>query len=218
MLRKERRASDHTVYTGAKIFIIDAVLLRIHVDKGISDHIFKERPDIDLTEDKSQRFSSGIAQHHKLVSGKGLEQMQLIGGGPIVQELLVSKYIGGERSMREIKDVASYLPDSFLIIFRRESTTPYTSLTSSSKDKPVLDIPTGDGGACSNGETVDWAFISLTATTTPEADVKVFLGLEYIVNVEELVSAAGATTACETAGRMPLSTAGFGRRVLCQSW
>ncbi len=88
--------------------------------------------------------------------------------------------------------------------------TPYTSLASSSNERPVLVIglSVAEIGVWRSG---DGCSISLTATTTPELDESVFRGLARL-------SPPRAETAWLTAGRRPPSTAGFGRRVRCQSW
>jgi hypothetical protein len=67
-----------------------------------------------------------------------------------------------------------YLPDNFLIIFRKDKTTPYTSFASSSKGKPV-DCGVGAVGACEAGnEGCDDASFS---AKTPEPEERVLRGL-----------------------------------------
>jgi hypothetical protein len=73
----------------------------------------------------------------------------------------------------------TYLPDNFFTIFLSDRMTPYTSLASSSNASPVLVVArgAGDGGDCSNGVEGAWESMSLTATTTPVLEERVFLGL-----------------------------------------
>ena len=106
-------------------------------------------------------------------------------------------------------------------MLRRDRTTPYTSLASSSNGRAV-------DGAC-------WAFVvveawleeiwvgkfgSFVATTTPVLDERVFRGLLYPGSAAGAsAAAAGAgVTARDTACKMPFSVATFGRLVRCQSW
>jgi hypothetical protein len=114
-------------------------------------------------------------------------------------------------------------PESFLIMLRREYTTPNTSLASSSNGSAVEDA---DAAGCasvaavwSSGGGGDAARLSCTATTTPETDESVLRGL---LNAEPpappSAGADAAPIARETAGRSPPSAAGRGRRVRCQSW
>ena len=73
----------------------------------------------------------------------------------------------------------TYRTDSFLIIFRSEITTPYTSFASSSKGNALVEGLAIVGVCC--GEVIGG--FSFVATVTPVLDIRVFLGL---LNVEEL--------------------------------
>jgi hypothetical protein len=104
-------------------------------------------------------------------------------------------------------------------MFRRENTTPKTSLASSSKGN-APDVAgaagaavtaavwrSGGGGVCAP---------VASPTTTADPDESVFRGLLY---VDAGSAATGvAAIARETAGSSPLSVAGRGRFVRCQSW
>ena len=98
--------------------------------------------------------------------------------------------------------------------------TPYTSLASSSKGRPVVGWEGGGvaGGKVDGtvgGEVVKF-LTSPKATTTPELELRVFRGLPNWVGDAKVSEERGAT-ARETAGRMLPSTAGFGRFTRCQS-
>lgn len=126
----------------------------------------------------------------------------------------------------------THLPDKRLTIFRKERTTPYTSLASSSNGKPALALAldaTPDGGGGGGGGGVvpgDCVWLaSPNATMMPEVEVSVLRGLEKGVpdvedGAEVEVEGAGGERACETPGRSaPPSLARFGRLVrCCQSW
>ena len=97
-----------------------------------------------------------------------------------------------------------------------DNTTPYTSFASSSNGKVLL---AGGGGALpfATGLTAATSKSSFTATTTPEVEISVFLGL---LNVDATVpSAEGGwyETARDTPGRSASLGAGLGRFVRCQS-
>jgi len=110
------------------------------------------------------------------------------------------------------KKCRTHLPDNFLIIFRKERTTPYTNFASSSNGNPADDCSGGGGGAfCIIERGADSSF---TAITTPLVDDSVLRGL----GVATLFASLNWVTARETPGSMPPSTAGFGRLVRCQSW
>lgn len=72
------------------------------------------------------------------------------------------------------------LLESFFIIFLRDKITPYTSFASSSKASALFIC----GGALLFATDLLASNSSLTATTIPELDISVFLGL---LNVEVLV-------------------------------
>jgi hypothetical protein len=100
-------------------------------------------------------------------------------------------------------------------MFRKDKMTPYTSFASSSKGKPVDGV--GVLGLCSAG-TDGCDAGSFTATTTPELEARVLRGLLKADELAEGSVAAGSGwTARDTAGRIPPSTAAFGRLVRCQS-
>ena len=111
----------------------------------------------------------------------------------------------------------TYFLESFFIIVLNDNTTPYTSFASSSKGKVLL---AGGGGALlfATGLTAATSSkSSFTATTTPEVEISVFLGL---LNVDATVpSAEGGwyETARDTPGRSASLGAGLGRFVRCQS-
>lgn len=105
-----------------------------------------------------------------------------------------------------------HLVDNFLTIFRRDMTTPYTSLASSSKGSPVSLFV---DGTCALG-----CGFSFTATTIPVLDDSVFRGLlkaEILLVLSTWLTDVGATD-CDTAGKVPPGAAGFGLLALCQSW
>lgn len=111
--------------------------------------------------------------------------------------------------------------------FRSERTTPYTSFASSSN---VRDALCGCGGcdcACAGGEFARGGgsgvcgASSLTATTTPVAELRVLRGFAHGAALAS--TAAGSSglgkTAAETAGRSPPPSAAVrGFWVRCQSW
>lgn len=118
------------------------------------------------------------------------------------------------------------LPESFLMRFRRERTTPYTSFASSSN---VSDALCGCGGCdcvCGGGELARGGgsgvrgASSLTATTTPVAELSVLRGFAHGAALASVAvgSSGFGKTAAETAGRSPPSTAVRGFLVRCQSW
>jgi len=79
-------------------------------------------------------------------------------------------------------------------------------------DKAAVGADTGEGVAG------DCTVASLIVTAIPALDESVLRGLLKLEDGPLVVSAGfGGETACDTAGRMPPSTAGLGRRVLCQS-
>ena len=146
--------------------------------------------------------------------------MQSVSRGSVSRELLVPAYV---RSRQPCKIGQTYFPDSFFTIFRKEMMTPYTSLASSSKGKPVLVTPGGcwaTAGEAVGGRSGDRA--SFTATTTPEVDRSELRGLPKAA-ARALLEAASAAEAeadieAQTPGIRPPSAAGLGRRVRCQSW
>lgn len=126
---------------------------------------------------------------------------------------------------RQTAEGRTDLPESFLTRFRSERTTPYTSFASSSKVSIALccgcTCDCGGGGECARGggSGVRGAS-SLTATTTPVAELSVLRGVDH--GAAPFASAAGSSgfgkTAAETAGRRPPSTAVRGFLARCQSW
>jgi len=124
----------------------------------------------------------------------------------------------------------TYLPDRRLTIFLSERTTPYTSLASSSKARPVPEVAAGvaagGGGGGGGVPPGGWLLASLSATRTPEVEERVLRGLVKGVPGVEPGAEAGpeeeggrGETARETAGRRaPPWFARFGRLVRCQSW
>jgi hypothetical protein len=88
--------------------------------------------------------------------------------------------------------------------------TPYTNFASSSNGNPVDDC---GGGAAPLWGSNDGAGSSFTAITTPVLDESVLL----LLNAATSASDEYGAMARETPGRMPPSTACFGRFVRCQS-
>jgi len=96
-------------------------------------------------------------------------------------------------------------------MFLSDRTTPYTSFASSSKGR-VFDLACS--AVCDRGV----AGSSPTATTNPDVEDNVFLGLLNADGVGAVLSVAGGETAWETAFKMPPpSPARLGCLVRCQS-
>jgi hypothetical protein len=176
-----------------------------------------KRPNIYLSQHKPQGIRFWIAKHHELVSSRGLEKMQLISIRSVVDKLVVSdnEIFNTNRSSRE----RPHRPESFLIMLRNESTTPYTSFASSSKGS--ADVSGFEAVGVSCRESVCW--FSFTATTTPLLDNSVLRGL---LNPDDEVVSGFLSTLCDvkvgyiawqTAGRTPPTFAGLGRLERCQS-
>ncbi|KAH0589067.1 hypothetical protein H2248_004839 [Termitomyces sp. 'cryptogamus'] len=103
-------------------------------------------------------------------------------------------------------------------MLRNDNITPYTNFASSSKAKPVLVNAVDGAGVCKRGVTGNCEDRSLTATTMPVPDKRVSRGLVNPgVLLDDIPVDAGGATVWETAGKIPPSVAGLGRRVRCQS-
>lgn len=111
------------------------MLLRIHLDQGISHHILDKGANVYLSQHEPQRIRFGITKHHELVSRRSLEEMELVCVRSVIDKLVVSSW--GNSSIvkcgRWEREKCTHRPESFLIMLRNESTTPYTSFASSSK-------------------------------------------------------------------------------------
>jgi len=106
----------------------------------------------------------------------------------------------------------TYRVESFFTMLRKDTTTPYTSLASSSNGRPPCDWDVVD--ACTGTGFVD----SLSATTIPVVDDSVFLGLlKAVLDAVSIAVLRGCDTAWDTAARIPPSPAGFGFLDRCQS-
>jgi hypothetical protein len=207
---KDGKSSNKPINTGTKIFVIDPSFSGVHGNQRISNNVFKERTDVNLAKDEAERITVRITKHNKLVARCCFIHMKFVRRCTIVNKLFISVSLVKRCKKWNDMKCGTYFPDSFRIIFRRDRTTPYTSFASSSKGNPVDDCGVGAGAVCNNGGVADSSF---TAITTPVLDDNVLRGLD----AAECRSDVKGATARETPGRMPPSTACFGRLVRCQS-
>ncbi len=92
-LRKNGEPSNEAINACAKIFIVYSVFFGIHVDEGVTGHVFEEGADVYLAEDESQRVGVWISEHDKFVARDCLEEMEFVRGGAIADELFISGVI-----------------------------------------------------------------------------------------------------------------------------
>lgn len=72
------QSSDQPIRASTEVFVIYAALSGVHIRQRIPNNVFEERTIVDLPERESQRVRSGVAEHHKLISGDGFEKVQSI--------------------------------------------------------------------------------------------------------------------------------------------
>lgn len=218
---KDGKTLDEPVRAEAEVLVVDPVLPGVHRDERVADDVLEERARVDLAEDEAERVRGGVGEHDELVARERLVEVQLVRRRLVVDERLVParrEYANGNGSGGDGEGIwgeggATYFPESFLIMFRRDSTTPYTSFASSSNGRDAV----GGGGSGAIGLWVcvgaadGWASSSFTATTNPDDKAR-DPRLPYRVS-----GFAEGYTEAYTAGSMPPSTAVLGRTVRCQS-
>jgi hypothetical protein len=69
LLRKDGQASNKSIDTCSKVFVIHTGFPRVHANERIANHVFDERTNIDLSQHKPKRVRTWVSQHDELVTG-----------------------------------------------------------------------------------------------------------------------------------------------------
>jgi len=68
ILREYGKPSDKSVDAGTKIFVVDTLFSGVHSSQRISNNIFEEWTDVDLTKDEAEGIAVRITKHNKFVA------------------------------------------------------------------------------------------------------------------------------------------------------
>lgn len=88
--REDGKPSNKSVDAGAKVLVIDAFFSRVHGNQGISNNIFEEGTDVNLSKDESKGIAVWITEHNKFVARCRFVHVEFVCRCTVVDKLFIS--------------------------------------------------------------------------------------------------------------------------------